>query len=201
MASIAAMGTSAQAQSAGHFRPFEAITIVRSMGLHPLSPPVRRGPTFVVLAADPYGAEVRVVIDARYGGVLSATPAAGMPPASPTPRFVRRYEAYPPPYGAYRPMPRYEPGDDEFDDGDMGLEDISAQPPRVIQAPREKQPRAAALMPAKPPVPRPRPQAAAVSEVKPAPANAIPVPAQNTEAKPPLAATRPASEIPVNPLE
>jgi len=56
--------------------PYEINTIVRSMGLDPLTHPQRRGPYYVLDAVDPRGFEVRVVADARIGAVISVTPAA-----------------------------------------------------------------------------------------------------------------------------
>src|SRR5262245_44569131 len=47
--------------------PYEVLTIVRSMGLEPLTRPVRNGPAYALRAVDSTGQEVRVVIDARRG--------------------------------------------------------------------------------------------------------------------------------------
>ena len=49
-------------------------TIVRSIGLEPLAPPVRRLANYVVWATDRDGMRVRVLIDARYGDVLAVRP-------------------------------------------------------------------------------------------------------------------------------
>ena len=82
--------------------PTEISGIVRSMGLVPTSRPVREGLTYAVLAADPRGRQVRIIIDARFGDVLSVRPVivAGPPGAYPAPPRV--YGAVPPrPYAPY----------------------------------------------------------------------------------------------------
>jgi hypothetical protein len=57
--------------------PYEIIASVRSAGFQPLSRPLRRGPVYVLFAADRYLVDVRVIVDARSGRVLSATRLAG----------------------------------------------------------------------------------------------------------------------------
>jgi hypothetical protein len=57
--------------------PYEILASVRSAGFHPLSRPVRRGPVYVLFAADRYLVDVRVTVDARTGRVMSATRLAG----------------------------------------------------------------------------------------------------------------------------
>ena len=82
--------------------PPEVNGIVRSMGLVPTSRPVREGLTYAVLAADPRGRPVRVIIDARFGDVLSVRRVifAGPPGAYPEPPRV--YGGVPPrPYAPY----------------------------------------------------------------------------------------------------
>ena len=78
--------------------PSEVNGIVRSMGLVPTGRPVREGLTYAVLAADPRGRPVRVIVDARFGDVLSVrrVVVAGPPGAYPEPRRL---------YGAVRPRP------------------------------------------------------------------------------------------------
>src|SRR6202158_4722634 len=65
--------------------PSEVNGIVRSMGLVPTGRPVREGLTYAVLAADPRGRAVRVIVDARFGDVLSVRRGllAGAPRAFP----------------------------------------------------------------------------------------------------------------------
>ena len=48
---------------------------MRAHGLAPISEPVRRGPYYVLHANDPRGIEVRVVVDAQFGDILSVAPA------------------------------------------------------------------------------------------------------------------------------
>src|SRR5688572_16587988 len=146
--------------------PHEVRTIVRSTGLTPAGPPVRRGQHYVQPALDPYGRPMRVVVDGNAGAVVSITPAsvsAGYPPAMahpPAPPYVR--------YG--RTPPRDFEGDLDDDDGEM-------VPPRPVPGaraptavipppPPPSREQLAARPPAKP-VPRPRPAAApAVAAVK-----------------------------------
>ena len=56
--------------------PYEIATIVRSAGFNPLERPFRRGPVYVVPATGRGGAEVRVVVDARYGEIVAVRPLA-----------------------------------------------------------------------------------------------------------------------------
>ena len=64
---------------------YEAATIVRSAGLNPISPAFRRGETYVLRAVGRDGREMRVVVDARYGEIMSIAPvmsaARSAPPA------------------------------------------------------------------------------------------------------------------------
>jgi hypothetical protein len=72
----------------GVLPPAEINTIVRSMGLVPTGRPVREGLAYAVLATDPRGRQVRVIVDARFGDVLSVRRviAMGPPGAYPAPR-------------------------------------------------------------------------------------------------------------------
>ncbi len=54
---------------------YDVATIVRSIGLEPLAPPIRRLTTYVMWATDQAGLRVRVIVDARYGEVLAVRPA------------------------------------------------------------------------------------------------------------------------------
>jgi hypothetical protein len=63
--------------------PYEVLTIIRSTGLQPLDRPVRRGSTYVLRAIGRTGEEMRVVVDARYGDILSVTPTASASRAAP----------------------------------------------------------------------------------------------------------------------
>jgi hypothetical protein len=66
-AAVLPMSASAQAL----LPPYEITTSVRSMGLVPISPPVRRGARYVLRAIDGRGAEVTVAADALSGRILS----------------------------------------------------------------------------------------------------------------------------------
>jgi hypothetical protein len=59
--------------AAGLVPPHEVLTIVRSTGLNPLERPARRGATYALRAVDIDGQQVRVVVDARSGEILSVT--------------------------------------------------------------------------------------------------------------------------------
>lgn len=158
--------------------PFEISTIVRSMDLTPLHRPVFQRGRYVLRAVDQRnGEEVRVVVDARTGHVLSVTPVAtaGLYPP------VQRYE----------PQPRYAPqapadDDEEFYDDDR--DDLSpppANPPRVIPGPRSSvpapAPRSAAVTPSEPPLPRPKPEGQQTASQPPAPAPAQQGPVRQIE--------------------
>src|SRR4051794_19803231 len=59
--------------------PYEMHAIVRSMGLRPISQPMREGPNYVLRAIDRRGEERRLVIDARYGDVIDSVPVVRTP--------------------------------------------------------------------------------------------------------------------------
>ena len=80
--------------------PHEITTSMRSMGLKPISPPVRRGDRYIVRAIDRRGIEVRVAADALSGRVLAVRPIEGplyadraYPRIYRTDRWLRRAEA------------------------------------------------------------------------------------------------------------
>src|SRR5262245_13772678 len=100
--------------------PWRVARIVRAAGLTPLSAPARRGPTYEVVALDPEGRHVRVMVDAYQGAITSVRPiaAAREPHASPPPPRVAGFPSpeeaeaalgprpaptAPMPYGAVRP--------------------------------------------------------------------------------------------------
>jgi len=135
----AALGSAAflpaPAVAQGELPPFEAVTIIRSMGMDPLGRPVRRGSAYVLRALDAYGQEVTVTLDAREGRVLSVRPVmAAAAPYGPPPA------AYPPaPYGNPPYAPRYAPppGLDDDDEFDVEYQPIPpGAPPPVVYAPR-----------------------------------------------------------------
>ncbi|HET7680568.1 MAG TPA: hypothetical protein VFK79_10585 [Xanthobacteraceae bacterium] len=176
--SPAALPVSASAQAL--LPPYEITTSVRSMGLEPISPPVRRGARYVLRAIDRRGAEVAVAADALSGRVLFVRPVGYgrgpvvaerfHPPAYP--------EEFAPPRGyerqrSYEPRRSYEPPGNPGNYEQQG--NYEPTPPRnppdpsVIYAPRENatapQPPARAPSAAKPPAP---PKVAAKPAAKPA---------------------------------
>lgn len=158
--------------------PADILGVVRSSGLHPLSPPIRRGRVYLVRAMDRSGEDVRVVVDAGSGRILLVTPTDAVPGYGPTPGYGQG-PAYGPGPG-YEPAPRYQspgpyyyygpsgprdqrdyyygPQDRRFDD--------SASEPRSNVAPttrvKPSEPRSADLTP-RTPLPRPRPVNASVA--------------------------------------
>ena len=72
----------------GATTPDEVLSIIRSMDFEPLTMPLLRRQTYRVRAVDRDGEEVRIVVDARVGRVLSVTPLAPQLSRSPG------YDAY-----------------------------------------------------------------------------------------------------------
>jgi len=176
--------------------PYEILTIVRSTGLDPLSRPVRRGSTYVLRAIDGYGEEVRVIVGAQRGEILSVQPVMPAsapyetpgPVYGPGPRYVDPHYADP----RYEPGPRYLPEPNYEPESDARYQPWQPDPrgPRVIYAPRaatapiDQAPAAKATPSAKKPAPAPK--SAVVTPAKP-PAP----PARPTDASAPA---KPASE-------
>ena len=67
---------------------YEIIATVRAHGLAPISELTLRWPYYVLHATDPRGIEVRVVIDAQFGDIISVAPARPLATAY-TPRYER----------------------------------------------------------------------------------------------------------------
>ena len=134
--------------------PPEINAIVRSMGFVPTSRPVRQGLTYAVLANDHRGRPVRVIVDARFGDVLSVRRArAEWPPG-----------AYPVPPRVYGVLPRARA---PYEMPWMGSD---FRPPGLIGRADPYQ--------ADPPMPRPRPAPASENpQQKSAAAPASPNPA------------------------
>jgi hypothetical protein len=172
--------------------PQEIGKILRANGLAPQATPVRNGEAYQVRAIDRRGRQVRVAIDARYGDILMVRPIAMVPPGAYGPR----------PYG---PPPGY--------DDDMPTGAVGAYPPAPGMGPPPG--RAAALAPAKPPIPRPKPAAkpTAAAAAPPTSADSAPTsaasaasasaPAAAPAASPPAASSPAAATAmpPVQPLE
>lgn len=176
----------------------EVISIVRSVGLWPLSAPVRRGPVYVLVAANRGNEVVRVSVDASTGDIIRIAGAAYDPQLS----SVRPGAAVGVDPGARvsAPGPLARGARADVDGG------LPPVPPRTVPASRTASAPAIAPEPSAP-LPRPRPQIAA-SETATAPAAATPGPrttgsieapvplAPATEPAPPVAAAPPAAGKP-----
>jgi hypothetical protein len=143
--------------------PHEILASVRSIGLEPLSGPVRFGPLYSLRAVDPAGREVRVIADARTGRILKVHPvlfpryAAPVPPPpsyGPYGLHPGRITAVPDGYGPNSRIATLPPG-------------AAGPPPHVPAAGGLPAVRAPAAVPppvaqaGSPPLPRPRPKLAA----------------------------------------
>lgn len=53
---------------------YEIAAAVRAVGFDPIDEPIRGGSYYMLHAYDPYGIEMRVMVDAQFGGVLSVAP-------------------------------------------------------------------------------------------------------------------------------
>jgi hypothetical protein len=138
--------------------PYEIVGIVRANGFRPLGPPLRRGRVYVVHAMEPRGDDVRIVVDALSGRILSVAaldaPAyAG--PAYPGPAYEAMDEPAPP----YMRGGQYRYGPPE--------RMTTGSPPDRIPpgnaAPAAPVTRSAAVTPPRTPLPRPRPVDKAVA--------------------------------------
>lgn len=125
----------AQGFELGALPPYEILTILRSTGMEPAGQLMRRGPNYVIRAFDDADREVRVVIAARSGDILSVTPVGAAPQMPPRGGYTRGpYERMPPGYvppGAYRPG---APGADDDDDAPPPR-DYRSRPPGAIPGP------------------------------------------------------------------
>jgi len=182
----------------------EVATIVRSMGLTPLSRPARRGATFVVRAGDDYGQQVTVTIDARVGRVLSVQRVAAAAARSPSgyvpvPGYVPMPPYPPDPYGAPDEFgPGYPPpaGEPQVIYGPGGYSAV-ARPPAPI--PAAKPPLAKPSKSAAAPLPKAPPKETAAAQKDASDDSKITTGTTNAK-KEPDASTVPAIP-PVQPLE
>ena len=170
------------AEVMGAMPPSAIVQIVRAAGLLPTSEPALTGSTYVVRAVDPYGTPIRVIIDARYGYILS----------------VHRMAATePPPHPPYTALGMR----DRPYRTDYARDDLSGLvPPRAI--PLRAPPGAAPLHP---PLPKPR---AAAETAKPVPppeganaAESAPAGPASSTAASGKQATKQESFPPVTPLQ
>jgi hypothetical protein len=152
----------AQGFEPGTMPPREIMRMLRQTGFEPMSRPMRRGPNYVVFAIDNRDREVRLLVAAHTGAIVSVTPmqtAARMPPrggASMGP-YERMPPGYVPPAGYPRGGSVYEDDDDAPPPGPYGLRPpapvpgvppasgSAAPPPRVGSA--VPPPRVGSVMP------------------------------------------------------
>lgn len=173
--------------------PHEILRIVRASGLRPLTQPARRGPTYVLLASDNMGGQLRVVVGARNGRILHAAPAHD-------PRFAynpARPRGYVPgPSYSARTEPQYNaPPADLSEPSPPRRTARAPQPPAGTTQQLASAPEVTGSVPTRPartPLPRPRPMVAANETAAPVatPPAAAPVPVETT---PPAVAEKPAT--------
>lgn len=186
VAALFGTGRPALAQAPGAaLPPFEILTIIRSLDFEPLEEPQRRGGVYRLRALDFDGEEVRLVVDARRGRVISATPVFASAPPPPPPRgyVVVPGPGYLPPYGYRNPHIIHVPEAEEYFDE-----------PRVIYGPRTN------AAPSRPAVRAPAQKSAtrpAATARAPAPASDAPLPAPSSQ----LDTPPPAAAPPVQPLD
>jgi len=91
--------------------PDEVLTMLRSTELTPLERPTRRGVTYALRAVDADGDQVRVIVDARTGAILTVTPIERSDLAGPGLRRPQEPDGYVGPGPAPRSAPSvfYEP--------------------------------------------------------------------------------------------
>ncbi len=184
---------------AASFPSHEAVALVRSTGLEPVTRPVRNGPAYVLHAVNPAGREVRVIVDIRLKRIARVVPlnprvaAADVPPlpppyARPPAGIATVPDGNGPagrvaglsagadqdmPYGA-DPAAPYGPV--------SGSNALPAAPGRTPSA------GATATRSGAPPLPRPRPKLAAVEPAAPASTASAGSPAAASDAAKPAAA-------------
>jgi len=201
-------------------QPQEVLGIARANGFHPMGPPLQQGRAYVLRAIEPGGDPVHVVVDARSGRIVSVTPMGGpmMRYGAASPYGPMPMDEPPPPYG--RPDGGFDGRPGPYRYGPMqrmtGPYSDPRPPGSVPSATLEAPPvRAAAVVPPRTPLPRPRPPqpAVATADVKtPEPAaqtsqeRATPAPTNkdNTEQDAPATTgktTAPTAMPPVTPLE
>jgi hypothetical protein len=201
--------------------PHEIMRIVRSTGLTPLTRPGRRGPYYVVVAADRTGGQMRVVVDAYAGEIVRINPmlVAGLYPPQvggpyePPPRVVTAPpEIKDPPVGS-GPNARFDDGVPPVPPRSVPRARIATAPPATAMPPSTAAvPPHTAALPAQTPMPRARPHVAATQTPAAAPATvqaiapaappaAVPAPPATTPKDEIAAKPAPTQMIPVAPLE
>jgi hypothetical protein len=162
-AALAALLAPASAQAL--LPPYEITTSVRSMGLEPITRPVRRGARYVLRAIDGRGVEVTVAADALNGRVLFVRPVGyEQRPANAGRVYAPGY--YPDetitPRGNYQRLPR-DPAEPSVIYAPRGNASAPVPPARVPSAAKPPAPTVAAKPAAKPPA-APLPENAAAPE-------------------------------------
>jgi hypothetical protein len=175
--------------------PYEVMRVVRSTGLVPLTRPMRRGSTYVVVASNRSGGQVRVVIDAATGDIVTVNPMAAMPPPYGSQPFYPNGAPSEEPGGTYGMVPRPDGPPPPVPPRDVPRAPVAAAPasppppggaPRLLDQPKTAHATtgqatpALASAPVRTPLPRPRPKFAAndgASASAPTPKVAPPPPA------------------------
>jgi hypothetical protein len=177
--------------------PYEIATSVRSMGLEPITRPMRRGARYVLHAIDRRGAEVVVAADALNGRILFVRPVGYREAPIPGPVYADRY--YPRVYPEERAAPRgsYERPENYQQQGNYQQQRNYQQQGNYDRLPPRNQepsviyanPQTAAPQTAAPQTAAPQPPLRAPSAAKPA----APKLAAKPSAKPPEPATAPSA--------
>ncbi len=182
----------------GGLAPWQIMRVVRSAGLTTVGAPFRRGRTYVVTAIRRDGNQVRVVVDAYRGMIMSVRPVIALRQyRGPVPPSNPRVSAVPPEYQEEAAVPERTLGSHASAPG-VGRAPLPPRPApsqRVANAPAATG--SITVLPSqtrRTPIPRPRPQVAANET----PAAKASTPAQAPAASPPAAATTPA-EVPEAP--
>jgi len=123
----------------GFVSSYEIARIARTAGFQPLAPPLREGTSYVLRATDFHGALMRLVIDARSGAIRDITHIV------PGPGRYGQYVSMPSPYDGM-----------EFDAPSMPASEVTAVSSIHSTLPHTM---THSVLPALPPLPRPRPAA------------------------------------------
>jgi len=159
----------------GFVSSYEIAKIARTAGFEPLAPPLREGTSYVLRATDLRGALMRVVIDARSGAIRDVTHIV------PGPGRYGQYASMPPAYdGMEFDVPSMVPSEAE-----------TLSPPIHPTLPRSV---THSVLPASPPLPRPRPAALLSQRSSSSATTAAPAAAGSTAPKKPPAMVEPLND-------
>ncbi len=120
----------APAQASDARASADIVARIRPLGLSVVGEPVRQGGVYIVNALDPRGAELRVIVDARQGHIVSIGPAPSQNTA-----YASVPQSYSPHLDASPRIINIAPIDEEDDD------DYAAPAPRRMEPRRNPQPR------------------------------------------------------------